>query len=279
MIKVAAKRVLRGTMWIGRATIFGVGLAVTLTLTLGVATAALATVPGDPFKLGEINTVNAVSTLVGNVSGPTLSVENDESNRFATALNLRMGNPNLAPMQTNATGRVVNFNADAIDGREASSFADGTDGKADNADELDGKDSSDFATGTGGKADNADNLDGKDSAQFLATNGKASDADRLDGKDGSAFVSDIYLMQSSKQGNGGGSGEVRQAFCDLGDRVLGGGGGSTANPVQDYKDVVIKSQVQIEGPNDESWFVQARDNGAPSLITAQAICADFTPEH
>jgi hypothetical protein len=86
-------------------------------------------------------------------------------------------------------------------------------------------------------------------------------------------------MQSSKQGNGGGSGEVRQAFCDLGDRVLGGGGGSTANPVQDYKDVVIKSQVQIEGPNDESWFVQARDNGAPSLITAQAICADFTPEH
>jgi hypothetical protein len=273
------KKVARSVMWVGRATVFTVGLAVTLALMIGVATTALAAVPGDPFRLGEINTVNAVSTLVGNVSGPTLSVENDESNRFATALSLRMGNPNLAPMQTNATGRVVNFNADAIDGREASSFADGTDGKADNANELDGKDASHFASGTGGKADDADKLDGKDSAQFLAANGKAADADRLDGKDGSAFVSDIYLMQSSKQGHGGGSGEVRQAFCDLGDKVLGGGGGSTANPVQDYKDAVIKSQAQIEGPNDESWFVQVRDNGAPSIITAQAICADFTPEH
>jgi uncharacterized membrane protein YgcG len=251
------KTAVMGVMWAGRATVFLVGLAVTLAVMIGVATAALGAVPGDPFKLGQLNSVDAVSTLVGEVSGPTLSVENDASNRAATALNLRMGNPNLPPMRTNATATVPNLSADNLDGRDSESFADGT----------------------GGKADNADNLDGKDSAQFLATNGKASDADRLDGKDGSAFVSDIYLMQSSKQGNGGGSGEVRQAFCDLGDRVLGGGGGSTANPVQDYKDVVIKSQVQIEGPNDESWFVQARDNGAPSLITAQAICADFTPEH
>jgi hypothetical protein len=251
------KTIPKGTIWLARGTATMMGFAVMLAVVLGIGTTALAAVPGDPFKLGQINTVDAVSTLVGNVSGPTLSVENDESNRAATALNLRMGNPNLAPMQTNATGRVINFNADAIDGRDASTFADGT----------------------GGQANDADKLDGKDSGQFLAANGKASDADRLDGKDGSAFVSDIYLMQSSKQGNGGGSGEVRQAFCDLGDRVLGGGGGSTANPVQDYKDVVIKSQAQIEGPNDESWFVQARDNGAPSLITAQAICADFTPEH
>ena len=274
-MQTAVNRVIR----FGRATLLAIGVGVSLALVLGAATVALAAVPGDPFKLGEINTVDAVSTLAGNVSGPTLSVENDESNRAATALNLRMGNPNLAPMQTNATGRVVNLNADAIDGREASTFADGTGGKADNADNLDGKDSSAFAAGTDGKAADSDKLDGKDSNQFLATNGKASDADRLDGKDGSAFVSDIYLMQSSKQGNGGGSGEVRQAFCDLGDRVLGGGGGSTANPIQDYKDVVIKSQAQIEGPNDESWFVQVKDNGAPSLITAQAICADFTPDN
>jgi hypothetical protein len=273
------KTIFKGTFWLGRGTATMMGLAVMIAVVLGLGTTALAAVPGDPFKLGEINTVDAVSTLAGNVSGPTLSVENDESNRAATALNLRMGNPNLAPMQTNATGRVVNLNADAIDGRDASSFADGTGGKADNADNLDGKDSSAFAAGTNGKADDADKLDGKDSTQFLGANGKASDADRLDGKDGSAYVSDIYLMQSSKQGNGGGASEVRQAFCDLGDRVLGGGGGSTANPVQDLKDVVIKSQAQIEGPDDDSWFVQVRDNGAPSLITAQAICADFTPEH
>ena len=70
-------------MWMGRATVFTVGLAMTLALMIGVATTALAAVPGDPFELGGITTVNAVSTLVGNVSGPTLSVENDESNRAA----------------------------------------------------------------------------------------------------------------------------------------------------------------------------------------------------
>ena len=252
------KTIISRIWWLGRGTATMMGVAVLIALTVGLTSTALAgTGVGARFHLGKINTADAVSTLVGNVSGPTLSVENDASNRAATALMLRMGNPNLPPMRTNATATVPNLSADSLDGRDSDSFADGT----------------------GGKAKDADKLDGKDSAQFLAANGKASDADRLDGKDSSAFVSDIYLRQSSIQGNGGGSSEVRQAFCDLGDKVLGGGGGSTANPVQDLKDVVIKSQAQIEGPNDESWFVQVKDNGAPSMITAQAICADFTPEN
>ena len=41
------------------------GLAMTLALMLGGATTALAAVPGDPFKLGRVNTINALTSLVG----------------------------------------------------------------------------------------------------------------------------------------------------------------------------------------------------------------------
>ena len=47
-------------MWVGRATVFAVGLSVVLAVVLGVATAALAAVPGDPFRLGQVNSINAV---------------------------------------------------------------------------------------------------------------------------------------------------------------------------------------------------------------------------
>jgi hypothetical protein len=46
-------------MWVGRATVFLVGLAVILAVVLGVATAALAgTGVGAAFNLGKLNTVN-----------------------------------------------------------------------------------------------------------------------------------------------------------------------------------------------------------------------------
>ena len=61
---------------VGRATVVAVGLGVSLALLLGIATMALAAVPGDPFKLGKINKVNAMSTLIGNVDGPLLTLKN-----------------------------------------------------------------------------------------------------------------------------------------------------------------------------------------------------------
>jgi hypothetical protein len=291
MIKTVAKKVVARILWMARGTATMVGLAVMLALTVGLASTALAgTGVGAPFHLGKINTVDAVSTLVGEVSGPTLSVENDASNRAATALNLRMDNPNLAPMRTNATGTVVNFNADAVDGRDASSFAEGTDGKANDADKLDGLDSSSYLK-TFGKAADADRLDGKDSTSFAsATNGKANDADRLDGKDSSAFVSSIsgtapnannldgqdstrffsgktYSVENSSLGPGDGSITSRIALCDEGDNVLGGGGGSFADePILDSFPL-----------GSRSWFVSMRDDSGPSEIRATALCADFPP--
>src|SRR3712207_8561335 len=58
-------------MWVGRATVFMVGLAVTLALILGVASSALGA-DGKPFLLGKRNVATAVSTLVKKGVGPAL---------------------------------------------------------------------------------------------------------------------------------------------------------------------------------------------------------------
>jgi hypothetical protein len=73
MLKTIFKRV----MWLARGTSMVLGLALMLALVMGVATMALAAVPGDPFKLGKTNTINKLSKLVGSVAGPMLSIDNN----------------------------------------------------------------------------------------------------------------------------------------------------------------------------------------------------------
>jgi hypothetical protein len=67
MVKSVAKKVI----WVGRATVFLVGLAVILALSFGVASTALGA-DGKPFLLGVSNAATKVSTLVksGAGSGP-----------------------------------------------------------------------------------------------------------------------------------------------------------------------------------------------------------------
>ena len=52
----------------------------------------------------------------------------------------------VAPMKVNSTKKVTNLNADLLDDREASSFADGVNGKATDAEQLDGQDSAAFSS-------------------------------------------------------------------------------------------------------------------------------------
>jgi hypothetical protein len=94
-------------MWVGRATVFLVGLAVILALVFGVAATSPAAVPGDPFKLGKINTVDRVSTLVNEGIGPGLSLQVNSG----------------APMKVNSTTRVAKPNADMVDGTHVSQLA------------------------------------------------------------------------------------------------------------------------------------------------------------
>ena len=116
MLRNAASKV----MWVGRATVFLVGLAVILALTVGVVSTALAgTGVGSAFNLGKTNTVNAISKLVGSVAGPSLLIDNNSTNSAATALDLQV-EAGKAPMKVNRTTKVANLNADKLDGLDAS---------------------------------------------------------------------------------------------------------------------------------------------------------------
>lgn len=103
-------RIFSGAVSVGRATIFALGLAVVLAVMFGVATTALAAVPGDPLKLGRINVVNKLTTLVKRGSGPALS--------------LKVGSG--PPLAVNSTGKVANLNADQLDGQDSAAFVPAT---------------------------------------------------------------------------------------------------------------------------------------------------------
>src|SRR5829696_3943239 len=118
MLRSAATKVL----WVGRATVFLVGLAVILAVVLGGATAALAgTGVGATFNLGKTNTVNRLSQLVGSTDNAMLRLDNNNAGTGATALNLQV-EPGHAPMSVNSSTQVAGLNADQVDGKSASQF-------------------------------------------------------------------------------------------------------------------------------------------------------------
>jgi hypothetical protein len=95
--------------WMARATTTIVGLAIMLALVFGVATTALAgTGIGATFNLGQINTVNAISKLVGSVAGPSLQIDNNSTDAAATALDLQV-EAGKAPMKINSETQVANL--------------------------------------------------------------------------------------------------------------------------------------------------------------------------
>jgi hypothetical protein len=102
MLRHAAGKV----MWVGKATVFLVGLAVILALVFGAATAALGA-NGKPLILGKAaNAASKVTGLVKRGAGPALSLKVDSG----------------PPLSVNSGEQVPNLNADLVDGRSASSF-------------------------------------------------------------------------------------------------------------------------------------------------------------
>lgn len=164
------KTVIGSVMWVGRATVFLVGLAVILALVFGVAASAIAgTGVGAPFNLGKVNSVNALSTLAGNTASSMLKVDN---NGAGAALDLQVGPSATPPDQKTATPMKVDSQAKVFNL---------------NADELDGKDSTEFAPASHNHDDRY-YTETEGDARYLAGNGKAADADRLDGRDSTEFV-------------------------------------------------------------------------------------------
>jgi hypothetical protein len=121
MMKII-KTVLARIWWLGRGTATVMGVVVMLALTVGLASTALAgTGIGAPFNLGKTNTVNAISSLVGSVAGPSLKIDNNSTGVGATALRLEV-EPGKPPMSVNSTTEVQGLNVDSLDSKNSSDF-------------------------------------------------------------------------------------------------------------------------------------------------------------
>jgi hypothetical protein len=126
---------------------------------------ALAVAPGGTltFRLGQTNSIDAMSTLVGTVAGTMLRVDNHSTAAGATALDLRV-EAGQAPMKVNSATMVGQLNADKVDGKDATDFyAAGS--KVSDSSHADQADSATNAQ----NAANADKLDGIDSGALGLT--------------------------------------------------------------------------------------------------------------
>jgi hypothetical protein len=121
MLRSAASKV----MWVGRATVFLVGLAVILALVFGLASVALGTT-GQNFILGKANnTAETPTGLVSTLSDAAKSALIVTNKSGGSALDLRVGNATtpantVAPMRVNSQKVVTHLNADKLDGQNAS---------------------------------------------------------------------------------------------------------------------------------------------------------------
>ena len=149
MLKGAASKV----MWVGRATVFLVGLAVILALLFGVASTAFAH-KGDTgfFHLGHRNFSETMSTLVRKGAGPALRLQVESG----------------APLKVNSSEKVVNLNADELDGKSEEGFyAAGS--KVDDSAHADHADTSGTAT-SAQNADDAAKLGGAAASDYVRSN-------------------------------------------------------------------------------------------------------------
>lgn len=126
---------------VGRATALAIGVGVVLALVLGVGTAALAAVPGDPFKLGQVNVLNNATTALrgsgpsgpglapllevkreGTGSGPALRVENTKTSVVGgDGIEVKVG-PGKEPISVNLDAGKSNLNVDRLDGKTEEDF-------------------------------------------------------------------------------------------------------------------------------------------------------------
>lgn len=132
-MKTAVSRMIR----IGRATMLAVGVGVVLALVLGVATVALAAVPGDPFKLGKVNIINNATTALtggapdggamldlrrGSGRGPVLNIENTNTASNSRGLSIQVANGQAPITVVPGAGKASNLNADQLDGKSEQDF-------------------------------------------------------------------------------------------------------------------------------------------------------------
>ena len=240
MIRSAASKV----MWVGRATVFLVGLAVILALLFGVASTALGK-NGQALILGKgDNVATKVTGLIGKVAtGSALVVKNPSG---GSALELRVGDPaaapstkTTAPMKVDSEAKVANLNADELDGEDSEAFQQRVSG--------------DCAPGS--------------SIQAIAQDGTVAcqDADHQIVQASTAFDNDGF--------------KVRSVSCPVGSKVLGGGARYSTSATLVTAGNTDDIAITVSAPQgDSGWTVIAdRIGGLDTtfswrLIT-YAVCA------
>jgi hypothetical protein len=124
------RSVVSKVMWVGRATVFVVGLAVILGLVGGLVSTALAA-NGQNFIIGNglsdtvknIATLPTKLTMQGTASGPALQVTQQSTNSGASGLGVTVPSGKV-PITVNSTaGKATNLNADKLDGQDSPTFA------------------------------------------------------------------------------------------------------------------------------------------------------------
>jgi hypothetical protein len=110
--------------WVGRTASMVFGLALVLALVFGMASMALGA-NGQAMILGRGNAATAITKLAGaaGVDGPMLLLINNNADADDTALELRV-QAGEAPMRVNSDTKVADLNADQLDGKDQSAFAD-----------------------------------------------------------------------------------------------------------------------------------------------------------
>jgi hypothetical protein len=125
---------------VGRATMLAIGVGVSLALVLGAATVAFAAVPGDPFKLGQVNIINnATTTLQGSgldgtlpssvlrvkrdgaTGGPALTVDNTSTSGAARGVDVNVP-PGEMPINVSPNAGKSDLNVDKLDGEDRTDF-------------------------------------------------------------------------------------------------------------------------------------------------------------
>jgi hypothetical protein len=125
MIRSAASKV----MWVGRATVFLMGLALMLALVLGVASKALGA-NLDNFIIGNglSDTVNNIATLPTRLTmqgvdpGPALQVTQQGTNAGVSGIGVTVPSGKAPITVSTGAGKATNLNADKLDGKNATAF-------------------------------------------------------------------------------------------------------------------------------------------------------------
>ena len=268
-------------MWVGRATVFLVGLDVILALVFGVASTALSATGGN-FILGKGNTATTPTSLVSTLADALKSALIVQNKSGGPALDLRVGNAttpanNVAPMKVNSQKLVTNLNADKLDGKSDTDFYAAGSKVADSSH----ADQADSAT----NAQNANTLEGKTASEFANATHAHSGADVTSGTVAEAHIDgtvtrDSEVMNIAKANDGSGSGLDADKLDGKDASQLGGPGRSdvlnNCDPLSDIQYLACAS-VDLSLPSDGRVLLIADGQWRQQTGTADGRCRFFGP--